>query len=143
MHRTTATLASLVGTVGSTAVLYGALFWLPHHLQGAQLHPTGIILLGSLLVLLLLSWAPLVARRVKRGASAAGLLGYDLAFATGTAILAVPFLLSPLRLIFLLPLVACLVLVGAERINTGNVGRPLSDPRGSASDPTGRPAGSR
>ncbi|ADU51927.1 hypothetical protein Tmar_1826 [Thermaerobacter marianensis DSM 12885] len=116
MRRVTVTLAYLVGTVGSTGVLYGALFWLPYHLQGSRFHATGIILLGSLLALLLLSWAPLVVRRSKRGASAAKLLGYDLAFAAGTAILAVPFLLSPVRLIFLLPLVAYLVLVGADLV---------------------------
>lgn len=111
MHRVTAVPALLVGVVGSAAVLYGALFWLPYHVQGGRFHSTGIILLASLLVLLSLSWAPLAIRRFNQRARTARLLSYDLALAGGTTILAVPFLMSPVRLVVLLPLAAYLVLV--------------------------------
>lgn len=111
VHRITAMLAGLVGLLGSAGVAYGAWFWLPYHLQGGRFPGTGIVLIVAFLGLLLLSWAPLAVRRLKPGARPARLLAYDLAWAAGTAVLAVPFLLAPLRLVFLLALTAHLVLL--------------------------------
>ncbi|QIA27662.1 hypothetical protein DYI95_009185 [Thermaerobacter sp. PB12/4term] len=125
VDRITAVPALLVGLAGSAAVLYGALFWLPYHLQGGRFHSTGIILLASMPALLSLSWAPLAIRRLNPRARTARLLGYDLSLAGGTAILAVPFLMSPVRLAVLLPLVAYLVLIAADL--AGCLGRPQAE----------------
>lgn len=116
MRRLTMAVAFLVGLAGSSCTLYGAMFWLPYHLQGARLHFTGMILVMYFLLLLLVSWAAFAARRLWPEASGQRLLGYDLAFAAATAVLAVPVLLSPIRLVFVIPLAFYLILVCVDLV---------------------------